>query len=194
MSTNKCGAQTCLLIEKADGPIVGGTAVRRDCGKQSIRGDHDPPFVLLQLGDRVWGWNPQDSNRNHHCCFSETHRQTNSQIQVVLVFRGECCLSTSSSLLCLSVAVSLIALGMKSLLSWPNCNEILGKLLVKTQHLHCNKHSEDCGSDLQSNHHVEAHFPLVTGILGIPLVKMLYVIWIICMKMFSVSWDYSEAL
>lgn len=54
MSTNKCGAQTCLLIEKADGPIVGGTAVRRDCGKQSICGDHDPPFVLLQLGDRVW--------------------------------------------------------------------------------------------------------------------------------------------
>lgn len=29
VSTNKCGAQTCLLIEKADGPIAGGTAVRR---------------------------------------------------------------------------------------------------------------------------------------------------------------------
>lgn len=119
VSTNKCGAQTCLLIEKADGSIADGTAVRSDCGKQSIRGEQGSPFLPLRLGDRVWGWNPQDSNRNHHCCLSETQRQTNSQEQVVLGFRGECCLSTSSSLLCLSSAVSLIVLGMKPRPFWP---------------------------------------------------------------------------
>lgn len=71
MSTNKCGGQTCFLIEMADGPIMGRTAVRKDCGKQSVHSDHDPSFLLLQQGDRVWGWNPQNSNRTHYCCSSE---------------------------------------------------------------------------------------------------------------------------
>lgn len=52
----------------------GWDTVSRDCGKQSIRGDHDPPFLSLQLGDRVWGWNPQDLNRICQCCLSETDR------------------------------------------------------------------------------------------------------------------------
>lgn len=78
----------------------GWDAVSRDCGKQSIHGDHDLPFLSLQLGDRVWGWNPQELNRICQCCLSKTHRQTNSQEQVVLGFRGDCCLSTSSSVLC----------------------------------------------------------------------------------------------
>lgn len=49
----------------------------------------------------------------------DTHTQASSQQQVVLGFQGEFRLSTSSSLLCLSSAVSLIALGMKPLPPWP---------------------------------------------------------------------------
>lgn len=156
VSTNKCGAQTCFIIEKADGPNAGGTAVRKGCGKQSIHSDRGPPFVPIQLGDRVWGWNPQSSNRTHHCCLSEAHRQTNSQEQVVLGFRGECCLSTSSSLLCLSSAVSLIALGMKPLQprpKIPNAHRYWGDGWLK-HNIYIAVNTKEPGSDLHRNHNV----------------------------------------
>lgn len=60
-----------VLIERADGPMDAGQQWDRDCGKQSICGNHDPPF-----SDRVWGLNPQDSNTSHHCYFSDILRGT----------------------------------------------------------------------------------------------------------------------
>lgn len=78
-----------------------------------------PSVSVSPTGRQGLGLNPQDSNRIHYCCLNETHIQTSSQQQVVLGFRGEFCLSTSSSLLCLSSAVSLIVLGMKPLPHWP---------------------------------------------------------------------------
>lgn len=77
------------------------------------------------------GLRPQDSNRNHSCCLSETHRQTVSQEQVVLGFRGECCLSTPSSLLCLCSAASFKTVGMKPLPTWheiPNPKTYRGRV------------------------------------------------------------------
>lgn len=143
VSTNKCGAQTCFIIEMADGPIMGRTAVRRDCGKQSVHSDHDPSFLLLQQGDRVWSWNPQNSNRTHYCCSSET--RTDRPIHsfksgmfihfiVIVVF-----------LLCI------FSLGTKPCSYWPRRDEILGNNWLK-----CNIcteiNSKQIGNDLLSKH------------------------------------------
>lgn len=133
VSTNKSGAQTCFLIEMADGPIMGKTAVRRDCGKQSIHSDHDPSFLLLQQGDRVWGWNPQNSNRTHYCCSSE--RRTDRPIHsfksglfihfISFVVFLLCSFPDSSG----NVATFILA----------RVRQAIGKQLVKMQHLPWNK-------------------------------------------------------
>lgn len=47
-----------------------------------------PSICAASTGRQGLGWNPQNLNRNHRCCFSETHRQANSQIQAVLFFGG----------------------------------------------------------------------------------------------------------
>lgn len=73
--------------------------------------------------------------------------------------------------LCLSSAVSLIALGRKPLPSWPKnpeCKEIL-KHNIHTD-INTAKRS---GSDLRGNQHVQAHFLVVTVIWEIDRVEML---------------------
>lgn len=127
----------------ADGPIMGRAAVRRDCGKQSVHSDHDPPFLLLQQGDRVWTWNPQNSNRTHYCCSSEraTDRPIHSfesgmfiHFIIIVVF-----------LLCI------FSLGTKPRSYWPQHDAILGNNWLK-----CNIcteiNSKQIGNYLLSKH------------------------------------------
>lgn len=76
----------------------------------------------------------------------------------------------TSSLLCLSSAVSLTGLGMKPHPHWHKGNEILGKNWLK-----CNTDSEINTANkvemfYRVNNHVRAHFSVVTAIFGIPLV------------------------
>lgn len=135
VSTNKCGAQTCFIIEMADGPI---TAVRRDCGKQSVHSDHDPSFLLLQQGDRVWSWNPQNSNRTHYCCSSK--RRTDRPIH-----------SFKSGMFIHFIIIVVFLSGNKPRSYWPERGKILGNNWVK-----CNIcteiNSKQIGNDLQSKH------------------------------------------
>lgn len=93
VSTNKCGAQTCFIIEMADGPI---TAVRRDCGKQSVHSDHDPSFYAASTRRQSLELEPTKFKQNSLLLLQwETHRQTNSQFQVgdVYPLHHHCCVS-----------------------------------------------------------------------------------------------------
>ena len=110
VSTNKCGAQTCFLIEKADGPNADGKTGSGDCGKQSIRGHH------FSRSDRETGSGVGTHNTQKEITIVAAVRHTDRVIhkkKLYWVPGGECCLSTSSSLLCLSSALSLIASGFK---------------------------------------------------------------------------------
>lgn len=79
VSTKRCA---CPVIEKAYGPVVD-----RSQTKQSFYSKHDPGFLSHQLGQRVWGWNPQDSTEiTIVASATRTHTQTNAQQQVVLSF------------------------------------------------------------------------------------------------------------
>lgn len=105
-STNKCGAQTCVLIEMADGPIMGRAAVREGTVENKASA------VTTTL---------------HFCCFNKETgsgfgtRKFQTELIIASPVRdaqtdqftvsSQGCLPISSSLLCFFYAVSLIGLG-----------------------------------------------------------------------------------
>lgn len=114
VSTKKCGAQ---MLFNWEGRWSHHGRVSSDFGKQSIHIQQDPHLPSAPNWDGGPGVGTHKTHSEITIVASATHTETNSQQQVVLGFLGECCLSTSS-LLCLSSAVSLIVLGMKPRPLW----------------------------------------------------------------------------
>lgn len=138
-----------------------------DCGKQSISGDHDPPFSVAPIGRRGLGLEPTRLKQK-----SPLLPQRDTQTDH---FTGASCIGFLGGILFIHFIIIVVFVfccffdsfgnGSTSTLAWnPKCEEISVARLDIYSEINTAKGS---GSHLWSNHHVKANFSVV--IWRIPL-------------------------